>query len=130
MWTDTQTRVKTLPSSILRVRAVMSEVQVDCGPITEIVSRIWIFLALQISPGSTADELRNDDEYPLFLRTVHTDSNEAMAITGVIKAMGWTYVSIVHSGRYFKAHTKVLKPTELTNPPKYQGVNFGGSYAK
>ena len=63
-------------------------------------------LTLQISPGSTADELSNEDDYPLFLRTVHTESNEAMAITGVIKAMGWTYVSVVHSGRtYFIAYT-------------------------
>ena len=65
-----------------------------------------------------ADELSNDDNYPLFLRTVHTESNEAMAITGVIKAMGWTYVSVVHSGRtrYKFAWNKIINPNKLSKP--------------
>ena len=75
-------------------------------------------MVFQISPGSTSDELSNDDDYPLFLRTVHTESNEAMAITGVIKAMGWTYVSAVHSGRtrYKLAWDKIINPNILSRP--------------
>ena len=45
-----------------------------------------------------ADELSDDKKYPRFLRTVPTESNQAKAMTAIIKAMGWTYVSVVHSG--------------------------------
>ena len=59
-----------------------------------------------------ADELSDDKKYPRFLRTVPTDSNQAKTITAVIKAMGWTYVSVVHSGMgsysLFNLEDKVL----------------------
>ncbi len=51
----------------------------------------------QISPGSTADELSDRDSYYYFLRTTAPESNQARALVSIIRAMGWTYLSIFHT---------------------------------
>ena len=51
-----------------------------------------LFFVPMISYASTSPDLSNSDRYPLFFRTIPSDSFQARAIAALIKKYKWTYV--------------------------------------
>ena len=54
------------------------------------------FVFLQISSGTRSDDLSSDEDYKFFLRTVSPYSTEFRAISDVLFAMRWTYISMLY----------------------------------
>ncbi|XP_069738712.1 metabotropic glutamate receptor 6-like [Phaenicophaeus curvirostris] len=60
-----------------------------------------LFAIPQISYASTAPELSDPGRYEFFSRVVPPDSYQAQAMVGVVRALGWSYVSTLASeGNY------------------------------
>ncbi|XP_033109263.1 uncharacterized protein LOC117110613 [Anneissia japonica] len=51
----------------------------------------------QISYAATSEALNDIAKYPYFMRTVPTDSDQALALVSVIKDFHWSYISVVYS---------------------------------
>ena len=56
-----------------------------------------LFFVPMISYASTSPDLSNSDRYPLFFRTIPSDSFQARAIAALIKKYKWTYVHGIYS---------------------------------
>uniref|UniRef100_UPI00398EAC08 taste receptor type 1 member 3-like n=1 Tax=Pristiophorus japonicus TaxID=55135 RepID=UPI00398EAC08 len=56
-----------------------------------------LFLIPQISYGSTSEKLSNKKYFPSFLRTMPSDSNQAMAIVSIVRRFSWNWIAGIGS---------------------------------
>lgn len=71
------------------------QVLASCSHVT---LHVFVFTPLshKVSFFSTSPELSNKERFPYFLRTVPSDTNQAMAMVELVKLLGWTYISILY----------------------------------
>ena len=55
-----------------------------------------------ISPGSTAMNLVNKDQYPYFLRSIASDGQQMKRMASIVYDFGWQYVAMVYSHTFLQ----------------------------
>ncbi|KAF4093778.1 hypothetical protein AMELA_G00006070 [Ameiurus melas] len=78
-----------------RVHAVIGPYSSEmAGVISQLVS---FFLMPQVSYGASSDGFSDKLTYPSFMRTVPSDSWQAMAIVELLQVFGWNWVAVIGS---------------------------------